>query len=209
VNLEAHGREEILPRVDLSRTVGWFTALYPVLLEVDRTGSLGGTLQSVKEELRRIPRGGTGYGLLRYLSNHPEAATLRSSPQPEVSFNYLGHFSPIEGDSAAFHPARESAGRTRSGRGKRLHRLEVSGRVSGGKLRMDWMYCTHMYREATIDSLAQSCLGTLQSILTHCLSSRETGVTPSDFPKTRLSTPGLERAFGQVGFEGSPSKESG
>ena len=67
LEVEGHGREEIAPDLDISRTVGWFTTLYPVVLEIP-SGSLGRpVLQGVKEQLRRVPHRGLGYGLLRYL----------------------------------------------------------------------------------------------------------------------------------------------
>src|SRR6185295_15826710 len=81
VELEKHGREDLFEDVDLSRTVGWFTNAFPVLLRVE----------APKEQLRRIPRGGIGYGLLRYLCRDEEVARqMRVLPGAAVSFNYLG-----------------------------------------------------------------------------------------------------------------------
>ena len=77
IDLEGHGREEIFADVDLSRTVGWFTSLFPVRLDagaLDLAGGLGGrpalgrALKSIKEQLRAVPDNGLGYGLLRYLN---------------------------------------------------------------------------------------------------------------------------------------------
>ena len=76
IDLEGHGREEDqLPGTDLSRTVGWFTTIYPVALTATPPGGWGQALKTVKEQLRAIPRHGLGYGALRYLSPHPELAT--------------------------------------------------------------------------------------------------------------------------------------
>ena len=99
VDLEGHGREALFEEVDLSRTVGWFTSLYPVRLEWPLSQNVGETLQGVKETLRQVPRNGIGYGLLRYLS--PEAEVKRrlmKAPQPQISFNYHGQVS-ASGDS--------------------------------------------------------------------------------------------------------------
>src|SRR6185369_504086 len=73
IEMEDHGREEIIDGVDLSRTVGWFTSIYPVLLELSETDA-GATLKSIKEQLRAIPQRGIGYGLLRYMSRDKEIA---------------------------------------------------------------------------------------------------------------------------------------
>ena len=93
INLEGHGREELFDGVDLSRTVGWFTTIFPVKLDLNGIGGPGEVLKSVKEQLRRIPHRGIGYGMLRYLCGDENvAAQLRALWQPEVIFNYLGQF---------------------------------------------------------------------------------------------------------------------
>ena len=109
------GREEIASDLDLSRTVGWFTSLYPVRLDPSALSpnalspsapspsaldlddalaggpALGGALKAIKEQLRALPDNGLGYGLLRYL-NPQTAATLAALPAPQIGFNYLGRF---------------------------------------------------------------------------------------------------------------------
>jgi hypothetical protein len=96
ISLESHGREEIFEAIDLSRTVGWFTSLFPVLLRLQGDSQLEEALIGIKEILRRIPHRGIGYGLLRYLSDDPEIARqVRSLPKPDVRFNYLGRFDQV------------------------------------------------------------------------------------------------------------------
>src|SRR5207237_7037900 len=91
IELEGHGREELFPGVNLSRTVGWFTNLYPVALDPGKAGltNPARALKTIKEQLRQIPDQGMGYGLLRYL-NDSTAAKLKSQPVPQIGFNYLG-----------------------------------------------------------------------------------------------------------------------
>src|SRR5262249_19541462 len=90
VELEGHGREDLNEGVNLSRTVGWFTTRYPICLTLEE-GGIGSTIKSLKEQVRRIPHKGFGYGVLRYL--HQEAV-IRDSMRPKnpawVTFNYLG-----------------------------------------------------------------------------------------------------------------------
>jgi NRPS condensation-like uncharacterized protein len=84
VDLEGHGREAIFEDVDLSRTVGWFTTIFPVLLNLGKVSEPGEVLKSIKEQLRRIPNNGIGYGLLRYLSKDTEIVKkLQAIPQAE------------------------------------------------------------------------------------------------------------------------------
>ncbi|KAF6649084.1 condensation domain-containing protein, partial [Paenibacillus sp. EKM301P] len=90
VNLEGHGRESILPELDITRTVGWFTTQFPVVLDMNAGQDLSQRIKQVKEGLRRIPQKGIGYGMLRYLSAACEQE--RFVTEPEISFNYLGQF---------------------------------------------------------------------------------------------------------------------
>ncbi len=100
IHLEGHGREEIVEGVDLSRTVGWFTSMYPVFLHLKQKASWGEALKSVKEQLRQIPNQGIGYGILRYLSSDEETVNkLQQLPKPEISFNYLGQFDQVVASS--------------------------------------------------------------------------------------------------------------
>lgn len=93
LNFEGHGREDLFDDVDLSRTVGWFTTIFPVLLELKAADNLGDAIESIKEQLRAVPKRGIGYGVLRYLSGDADITSqLSAKPQPEVSFNYLGQF---------------------------------------------------------------------------------------------------------------------
>ncbi|HJP95206.1 MAG TPA: amino acid adenylation domain-containing protein [Pyrinomonadaceae bacterium] len=101
VDVEGHGREEIVESCDLSRTVGWFTTIFPVLLEVSNSSAPGETLKSVKEQLRRVPNRGIGYGLLRYLRGDEAICTqLEKFPQAQVSFNYLGQLDQVFRDES-------------------------------------------------------------------------------------------------------------
>ncbi|GLY47006.1 non-ribosomal peptide synthetase [Lentzea sp. NBRC 102530] len=88
VELEGHGREgRFVPLdPDLSRTVGWFTTLFPVVVDPG-TGDLGSALKRVKEDLARVPSNGVSYGALKYLGD----ARFDAS-RPQVLFNYLGRF---------------------------------------------------------------------------------------------------------------------
>ncbi len=88
INLEGHGREELFTGIDLSRTVGWFTTIFPVLIEHKSDWGLAEAIKSIKEQLRQVPNKGIGYGVLRYLSS--EAQKIQQLPEGEISFNYLG-----------------------------------------------------------------------------------------------------------------------
>lgn len=182
IDLEGHGREEILPDVDLSRTVGWFTTIFPVLLELKATENLGDVIKSIKEQLRAIPNRGIGYGLLRYLSRDAEITSqLSSSPQAEVSFNYLGQFDWGMQSDSFIKLASESVGSEHSQLGHRSHLLEINGLVVENQFQLEWTYSKNFHSAATIESLAQDFVASLRTLIAHCLSADAEGYTPDVF----------------------------
>ncbi|AFZ17608.1 non-ribosomal peptide synthetase [Allocoleopsis franciscana] len=207
VNIEGHGREDIADDVDLSRTVGWFTTIFPVLLNLGEASNPGDALKKVKEQLRGIPNRGIGYGVLRYLSDDPEITEqLRTLPQAEVIFNYLGQFDQTLSESSLFGLTQESSGLARSLRGKRSHLLEIDGLVSQGQLQLKWSYNHKVHRRSTIETLAQGFVEALRSLIAHCQSPEAGGFTPSDFPLAQLGQDDLDAVLGMVEFEGGGAR---
>lgn len=193
VDLEGHGREPLFDDLDLSRTVGWFTIIFPVLLDLRAATQPGKALQVVKEQLRRIPNHGLGYGVLRYLRGNPViSGQLRALPQTEVSFNYLGQMDQVLPETGPLRLASETSGPLHSPRGRRSYLLEVSGFVSGGLLHLNWTYSTAVHRRTTIEELAQECMDALRALIAHCQAPDAGGYTPSDFPDVALSQEELE-----------------
>ncbi len=154
VELEGHGREDLFDDVDLSRTVGWLTAVYPVAFDVP--AGEASLLKGVKEQLRRVPHGGLGFGVLRYLGGE----ALAAPNEPEISFNYLGQLDRALEEGSLLRPAREAAG-TPALTGRRPRLLDVVVSVAGGRLRAAWTYSKNRHRRATVEALAQSFLAEL------------------------------------------------
>ncbi|HKV13336.1 MAG TPA: condensation domain-containing protein, partial [Thermoanaerobaculia bacterium] len=176
LDLEGHGREEIFPDLDLSRTVGWFTSLYPVLLDLRGATAPGEALKAVKEQLRAVPQRGVPFGMLRYLGEGEAAARLCALPAPAVIFNDLGQLDPAPG--GLLRPARESAGPARSPRQPRSHLLEIMASVQEGRLRLRWDYSAHRHQRETIERLAQGFLDALLRLIEHCREAGAGGFTP-------------------------------
>ena len=194
VDLEGHGREGLFADVDLSRTVGWFTTLYPVLLDPGDAGHPGKALVSIKEQLRCVPRRGIGYGLLRYLARDPATvAKLKAFPPAEVLFNYLGRLDLMLANVPGWGLAPESAGPTRDPRGKRTHLLEIDGFVLGGQLQLQWTYGQNVHRRATVELLAHGFREALLHLIDHCRSPEAGRATPSDFPLAKLDERQLDK----------------
>ncbi|MBW3656715.1 MAG: non-ribosomal peptide synthetase, partial [Gemmatimonadetes bacterium] len=199
VNLEGHGREELFEGADLSRTVGWFTSIYPVHLDADPEADPRDVLRAVREQLGRIPRRGVGYGLLRYLHPDPAVrAALRARATPEVSFNYLGQFDGSFSGGALFSLAGEPRGRSQSARGDRAHVLDVTGMVSGGRLRMTWTYSESLHRAETIEQLAAGYIEALRGLIARCGSPGEHAYAPSDFAEATLTDQDLDDILAEL-----------
>ena len=192
LELEGHGREDLGNDIDITRTVGWFTSIFPVILDKvsDEPSVL---LPSVKEQLRCIPDNGIGYGLLRYLSEEENIRTaLASVPRAQISFNYLGQSDQLESDRAAFIMAKEAIASGQSDQGNRLHLLEIIGLVTRGELKVDWVFSTRFYKRDTIESLAVKYMNSLRDLIQHCLKPDAGAYTPSDFSKVELSSRELD-----------------
>jgi non-ribosomal peptide synthase protein (TIGR01720 family) len=194
LNLEGHGREEIVPGVDLSRTVGWFTTDFPVLLDLEGRREPGEALTAVKEQLRAVPNNGIGFGLLRYLSADPGVAlSIARLPRPEVAFNYMGQFDQVLAAGARFRLARESSGPSLAPQGPRPFPLEIYGMVVEGRLAFDWEYSANLYDRRTVEALADGFRVALRSLIAHCLSPEAGGLTPADAAAFDWSESDLEQ----------------
>ena len=201
VELEGHGREELSQSVDVSRTVGWFTSIYPVVLESRAAEEVGTALKRVKEQLRSVPRRGLGFGLLRYLGSGEVSSRLRNMRRAQVGFNYLGQLDQSVGQERWLGIAAEDAGSERDESGQRVHAIEVSGYVAGGELRMGWEYDADRYERAEMELLARRYEQELEELIAHCVSEEAGGFTPSDFPLVETGESDLEKAFAAVEFE--------
>ena len=196
VELEGHGREDIGAGVDVTRTVGWFTTVYPVLLEVEEEAGVGEALKQVKEQVRGVPGHGLGWGLLRWVGED-ERGELEA--EAELSFNYLGQFDQVFGEGEAFVPARESAGPERSPQGRRRCLLDIVGTVFDGRLRMSFTYDANTHRRETIETVAQWFMEALRDLIQHCRSPQAGGFTPSDFSKMKFNQAELDELVADLG----------
>lgn len=198
IDLEGHGRDLIAEDIDLSRTVGWFTSLYPLLLKTSSVPGAGNLLKAVKEQVRSVPNGGVRYGLLRYLAGDEIRQALQAIPQPEISFNYLGQYDETLTRLETFALAEECSGPDRSPRAKRPYLIEVSGKIIKGQLQMEWIYSQNIHDRSTITRVANDYMTSLREIITHCMSPEAGGYTPSDFPEAKITQGELSKLLLRV-----------
>ncbi|MGB5928912.1 MAG: condensation domain-containing protein, partial [Cyclobacteriaceae bacterium] len=191
VEMEAHGREDIAEDLDINRTVGCFTSLFPVVLSRKEEQDPGLHIKRVKETLRRIPAKGIGYGILHYLSRAEVRDELKFDLRPEVRFNYFGQFDD-EVRNEQFTILDASVGNLEDPKEKREYALDVIGMVTGGKLETSIYYSAGQYRAETIGRLAAAYTQALQELVTHCAGRDDTELTPSDFDYKDLSLEELD-----------------
>ncbi|HTI07452.1 MAG TPA: amino acid adenylation domain-containing protein [Puia sp.] len=188
VNMEGHGREDIGADTDVTRTIGWFTTVYPVIFDLRYKTDMIRQLIEVKETLHRVPGKGIGYGILRYLAGEKDNLT------PEITFNYLGGFDSdiqtAKGNNL-FEFSDGYRGQETSDNTPRDTVLEVSGMIVQGRMRLSVIYSTRQFNASTIDRLVASYERYLSSLISQLADAQQVNLTPVDLTWKSLS-------FGQV-----------
>lgn len=197
---DARDASTTIDNVDISRTVGWLTTLYPVLLDLEGAENPGDALKAVKEQFRDISSRTIDRGVLRYLSEDTTLTEkMRSLPQAEVFFLYLGQFGKSFDQSSILRPTEESTGEDFSPKGTSPHLLGVTAWVNEeGQLRLEFGYSTNVHRRETIEKLSHSFVEALQSLITHCLSLEVLEYTPSDFSAANINQQNLSNLLAQI-----------
>ncbi|MCK5683492.1 amino acid adenylation domain-containing protein, partial [bacterium] len=194
LDLEGHGREECIKNVDISRTVGWFTSVFPVRLslplhsgEVIDDMLISSTIKAIKEQLATIPDKGVGYGVLRYL--RPETSDLCGTRG--IGFNYLGKLD--SADTELFGFADELSGPSTAPENKSLHLIDANGYIADDVFKMSFTYSNKNYKTETIEKFGTAFKNKLKKIINHCLKSETGGYTPSDFPLANVTQSFLDK----------------
>ncbi|BFH69022.1 hypothetical protein J27TS7_06760 [Paenibacillus dendritiformis] len=198
LSLEGHGRETIMPDLDVTRTIGWFTSQYPVLLPLKPNHDLSSHIKTVKEVLRAIPNKGIGYGILRYISN---CWDRHEYLKPEIRFNYLGQFDQ-DFELSGLKVSEYSIGSVVSGKTIRMNMLDITGLVQNGRLTFKIDYSLKQYRNETIHQFANWIKESLQDIIHHCASKETVELTPSDLTLKGMTTEELTQVIEQTSYIG-------
>ncbi len=170
LDLEGHGRREA-SAFDLSRTVGWFTAIYPLALHVERGAALESLVAATKRAMRGVPERGFGFGLLDI-----------DAPTRDVLFNYLGRFDQVTADSALFTFASDASGSWYDGGSSRSHLLEINAWIKNGCLEFTWTFAA--VPQELVAGMAAACLSSLRLLTEQ--SQASAAWIASDFPLANL-----------------------
>lgn len=198
ISVEGHGRESLFNNMDIARTVGWFTVMYPHVLNIEHADDLGHQLKEIKDGLRRVPNQGIGYGILRYLTIEQDPIALEilhSAQDPEISFNYLGQFDESTNllDQSVFQSSTLSVGTEIHPEMNRQFAFDINGIVSHGQLKMTFNYNRHQYTTATVAQLVSMYQKHLLHLIDHCTGKQITEQSPTDFTYNQLSIGQLDQ----------------
>lgn len=178
-DLEGHGRESFVENLDVTRTVGWFTSIYPVALDMSSSDRLSDQLKKVKESLRGIPSKGLGYGVLKYLTPAEKKQEMNFNVQPEIMFNYLGQFDQsVPEDLFDLSPL--STGPMLSPHSERKYALLINGIVRNNSLQLSFDYSSEEFVASEIEWFADLYHRHLIQIIHHCMGKNQTELTPND-----------------------------
>lgn len=197
--LEGHGRGSLTAEMDLSRSIGWFTSLFPINIDLREKQSISERLKCIKEYLKHIPNKGVGYGILRYLSNE-KMDPLNVNREPVISFNYFGQMDNYF-QKNIFQIMNEPSGLTTDLKNRRLTLVEINSEISSKSLRARFEYNKYYFNKESIQQLADAFITSLKAIIEHCCVQKCFGYTPSDFPLAELTQDQLDKLFNHPGIE--------
>ncbi|MBM7173230.1 non-ribosomal peptide synthetase, partial [Streptomyces sp. G44] len=180
LDLEGHGREDLLDDVDLSRTVGWFTTVYPVALQVPGPDDLGpdrdwrSLVKAVRRQLRAVPGNGIGYGALRTFGPPEVRERLGERAHSQVVFNYLGQWDarPDTADGGLVRAEHGSFGQDHDPRDPGSHPVEVVGAVQHGRLAFTWHHRPDLHDTAAVRRAAEDFAEALRHLARHARGGR-------------------------------------
>ena len=197
LEVEGHGRETIFEDVDLARTVGWFTSLFPLHLQ-SAENDTGAVIKTLKEKIRSIPQNGLNYGVMRYLAPAPVRDALARLPQAEILFNYLGRFEQDAALKSRFEMRPDETGAEIGPENHNSHLLEITSSIVDGILAINFHYCPDTVEKDFIKHFAEATENALQQIITHSLSEEAGGYTPSDFNEAGVDQDELDDILSEL-----------
>ncbi len=206
VMLEGHGREELFKEINLSRTLGWFTSMYPFLLEVPDDNNLVGYVFNTAMSRRDIPGNGIGYGILKYLTDIGSKQDITWNLNPQISFNYHGQ-TDLPNDQNLFQLELSDYGYDISPENERDFELDFIGSISNGKLHFSIIYNTKAFIPETIRNIGESFKQKLIDIMGMCSQRAKVKkhilVNGMSYFLTKFNAPGMIVGIQPVG--GKPS----
>jgi amino acid adenylation domain-containing protein/non-ribosomal peptide synthase protein (TIGR01720 family) len=198
VNLEGHGREGIIDNINITRTLGWFTSRFPVILKTGNGNNenLGDHIKMTKETLRDIPHKGIGYGIIKYLLPRRKKVGLKFEAEPAINFNYLGDFGyQTHKKDQVFSPSNMKMGEVISPRIPMMQSIDINGLVMNCQLKLSFSYNKYEYNSTTMQNLVEKFKSNLVKIIEYCIQKKRMELTKSDFSGTGFDDEEVESLY--------------
>ncbi len=184
ISMEGHGRENIAKNIDVTRTVGWFTSQYPLLLDMEKADDISHAVRIVKEEIRQLPDKGVGYQVIK--NNPDKTVREKLEYENEITFNYLGQFDQdINDEFIDISPY--SAGDYLSPDSESLGKISINGSVMDDKLQFLVSFNKNEYKEESVLEFTRIYKENLLSIIKHCAEKKVKEYTPYDVGASYVS----------------------
>ncbi len=188
IEVERHGRESINDYIDISRTVGWFTSIYPVYLKIEDT-EIDSRIKSIKEQLRNIPNKGFNYSVIKYLNHN-----IKNSNNKHIRLNYLGDMDSIIRTND-LDIANIKFGLDNYEENSLTALMDIEAVIINKKLKINITYSNNRFKKETIKKFIESYIETLKLIINHCSNKSSKQFTPSDFDAVDISQEDLDSLF--------------
>ena len=187
IELEGHGREALFDNIDISRTVGWFTSIYPVSLSVDNSDYVE-VIKALKEQLRSIPNNGVGFGISKYLGNF-----YSDYAKKLIRFNYLGDFDASFTNNIKFSD--RECGPDISLTNHMTCLIDINALVVEKALSISLTFSCNQFKEETIAGFMSEYKSELCRLINYCSGKEEKEFTPSDFETIDVDQSDLDSLF--------------
>ena len=195
ISLEGHGREDISELVDISRTIGWFTTMFPFSLRLYDKGDIGNSIKSIKEDIRKIPCNGIGYGLLKYSAGESK---INKTNEPQIVFNYLGQINDRIESDAEWRLSNKALMLSQPGDSVRSFQIEINSMIIKNKLGVELNYNGLRFKHETMQNFLNDYIGSLREIINHCMTKEGKDFTPSDFSASGLNQQDLDNLIANL-----------
>ncbi|QOT00620.1 amino acid adenylation domain-containing protein [Brevibacterium sp. JNUCC-42] len=189
LELEGHGREQLFSDIDVTRTIGWFTSMYPLRLQLPQ-GDISNVIKHLKEQIRKVPNKGIDFGILTYL-----AGQFSQSQEKRIRFNFLGEVD-NQLDNQYLSLAHEETGPDISLQNAMTCLIEINAMIKEKRLQLSLTYNKSKHNQVAMQHFLDNIITNTSHILNHCCQSEEIqDFTPSDFTTVNLTQDDLDDLF--------------
>ncbi|MEK4444282.1 MULTISPECIES: amino acid adenylation domain-containing protein [unclassified Niallia] len=190
IDMEGHGRNLSMEEIDLTRTIGWFTSLYPLHIERKSNWDYFDLVQEIKMALSKVPQNGINFGLLRYMSKKHTLSTFHSSG---IRFNYVGDLDSTLPSGKLLSISSESPGES-IGKGNRTNYvLDVNLGINRGKIHYNFVYNDSFLSVHEIEKISEILISEIDIMTQYCETQQSYNYTILSIPQNDIKRNDIEQ----------------